>query len=152
MATSGVFQQGGRDARRQDRRRRAQGKSRRPHVRTPTWLESGGQSWQILSEASEKASRGVPDELAAFCRGNGFDQCADVIASRHGVRKLRPGVDGTLHPLVHGEQPVQLLAGVVEPAPHDVPHKLAGTRSEEHTSELQSLMRTPYAVFCFKKN
>src|SRR3546814_4884126 len=24
-------------------------------------------------------------------------------------------------------------------------------RSEEHTSELQSLMRIPYAVFCFKK-
>src|SRR3546814_10274930 len=24
-------------------------------------------------------------------------------------------------------------------------------RSEEHTSELQSLMRTPYAVFCLKK-
>src|SRR3546814_7828011 len=26
-----------------------------------------------------------------------------------------------------------------------------GTRSEEHTSELQSLMRTSYAVFCLKK-
>src|SRR3546814_10848421 len=26
-----------------------------------------------------------------------------------------------------------------------------GQRSEEHTSELQSLMRTSYAVFCFKK-
>src|SRR3546814_3217669 len=25
-----------------------------------------------------------------------------------------------------------------------------GARSEEHTSELQSLMRTPYAVFCLK--
>src|SRR3546814_4003871 len=25
-------------------------------------------------------------------------------------------------------------------------------RSEEHTSELQSLMRIPYAVFCLKKN
>src|SRR3546814_8575144 len=25
------------------------------------------------------------------------------------------------------------------------------TRSEEHTSELQSLMRTSYAVFCFTK-
>src|SRR3546814_1693411 len=25
-------------------------------------------------------------------------------------------------------------------------------RSEEHTSELQSLMRTPYAVFCLKNN
>src|SRR3546814_10348991 len=27
-----------------------------------------------------------------------------------------------------------------------------GTRSEEHTSELQSLMRSSYAVFCLKKN
>src|SRR3546814_3203983 len=29
---------------------------------------------------------------------------------------------------------------------------LAIDRSEEHTSELQSLMRTSYAVFCLKKN
>src|SRR3546814_3116791 len=28
---------------------------------------------------------------------------------------------------------------------------LAGIRSEEHTSELQSLMRISYAVFCLKK-
>src|SRR3546814_7839205 len=28
---------------------------------------------------------------------------------------------------------------------------LASTRSEEHTSELQSLMRISYAVFCLKK-
>src|SRR3546814_6772574 len=28
---------------------------------------------------------------------------------------------------------------------------LTGTRSEEHTSELQSLMRISYAVFCLKK-
>src|SRR3546814_7144181 len=27
-----------------------------------------------------------------------------------------------------------------------------GDRSEEHTSELQSLMRISYAVFCLKKN
>src|SRR3546814_5680828 len=27
-----------------------------------------------------------------------------------------------------------------------------GLRSEEHTSQLQSLMRTSYAVFCLKKN
>src|SRR3546814_9457795 len=32
---------------------------------------------------------------------------------------------------------------------HD-PH-IRGTRSEEHTSELQSLMRISYAVFCLKK-
>src|SRR3546814_5352214 len=29
---------------------------------------------------------------------------------------------------------------------------MATRRSEEHTSELQSLMRTSYAVFCLKKN
>src|SRR3546814_4107304 len=30
-------------------------------------------------------------------------------------------------------------------------NKIAGGRSEEHTSELQSLMRISYAVFCLKK-
>src|SRR3546814_2638044 len=29
--------------------------------------------------------------------------------------------------------------------------RLGGVRSEEHTSELQSLMRISYAVFCLKK-
>src|SRR3546814_2349574 len=32
-----------------------------------------------------------------------------------------------------------------------LPDKLKRPRSEEHTSELQSLMRTSYAVFCLKK-
>src|SRR3546814_9695892 len=32
-----------------------------------------------------------------------------------------------------------------------VDQMLRGGRSEEHTSELQSLMRTSYAVFCLKK-
>src|SRR3546814_6935701 len=31
------------------------------------------------------------------------------------------------------------------------PHALEAMRSEEHTSEIQSLMRTSYAVFCLKK-
>src|SRR3546814_1411229 len=37
--------------------------------------------------------------------------------------------------------------------PHDPDGDLApvGDRSEEHTSELQSLMRISYAVFCLKK-
>src|SRR3546814_17680615 len=35
---------------------------------------------------------------------------------------------------------------------HLLPHRRGGAvRSEEHTSELQSLMRTSYAVFCLKK-
>src|SRR3546814_10324595 len=54
-----------------------------------------------------------------------------------------------------GEAPPVPLYGVV-PAPNlPVPlsHGLSETlgRSEEHTSELQSLMRISYAVFCLKK-
>src|SRR3546814_1105192 len=33
----------------------------------------------------------------------------------------------------------------------DAPRRVASRRSEEHTSELQSLMRISYAVFCLKK-
>src|SRR3546814_19090252 len=36
-------------------------------------------------------------------------------------------------------------------APIQIDINLAATRSEKHTSELQSLMRTSYAVFCLKK-
>src|SRR3546814_6756910 len=36
--------------------------------------------------------------------------------------------------------------------PRDLASPLARPRSEEHTSELQSLMRNSYAVFCLKKN
>src|SRR3546814_8618104 len=32
-----------------------------------------------------------------------------------------------------------------------VPHPVEGERSDEHTSELKSLMRISYAVFCLKK-
>src|SRR3546814_3097203 len=37
------------------------------------------------------------------------------------------------------------------PAPQGAPTASSCPRSEEHTSELQSLMRISYAVFCLKK-
>src|SRR3546814_19802763 len=37
------------------------------------------------------------------------------------------------------------------PVERDVPRRGEEHRSEEHTSELQSLMRISYAVFCLKK-
>src|SRR3546814_1837027 len=36
-------------------------------------------------------------------------------------------------------------------APSETGHGMPSPRSEEHTSELQSLMRISYAVFCLKK-
>src|SRR3546814_9773167 len=42
---------------------------------------------------------------------------------------------------VHGQDRQNAIAGRIR----------TGVRSEEHTSELQSLMRISYAVFCLKK-
>src|SRR3546814_7918305 len=49
----------------------------------------------------------------------------------------------------------QILTAWADYPPHKQPLPVAptqyGWRSEEHTSELQSLMRISYAVFCLKK-
>src|SRR3546814_1680014 len=50
------------------------------------------------------------------------------------------------HPAAHPAKPAPPQPKTVRgPAPPPAP-----TRSEEHTSELQSLMRNSYAVFCLK--
>src|SRR3546814_2674668 len=81
-------------------------------------------------------------------------QCADdalraadagataVILSNHGGRQL----DG-------GGATIDLVADIVDAVGERVEVILDGgvRRSEEHTSELQSLMRISYAVFCLKK-
>src|SRR3546814_9608872 len=48
------------------------------------------------------------------------------------------------------EQPIARIKFVPRPA-HGLFPGISATRSEEHTSELQSLMRNSYAVFCLKK-
>src|SRR3546814_4503656 len=64
-----------------------------------------------------------------------------------------PGAKGPrrsrAHPSVHLAE-----NDPIEPAPQtrEKPRRrAAGCRSEEHTSELQALMRISYAVFCLKK-
>src|SRR3546814_8252950 len=54
----------------------------------------------------------------------------------------------------YGEVRAEGAARIVRPAPHGRGNQLIidrRRRSEEHTSELQSLMRTSYAVFSLKK-
>src|SRR3546814_7183125 len=61
--------------------------------------------------------------------------------------------DGKCYQLKHGErvgEVEQYPAQIVE-HPQDFRIDLGTKRSEEHTSELQSLMRISYAVFCLKK-
>src|SRR3546814_13572851 len=45
----------------------------------------------------------------------------------------------------------QALVRYLRPCEIIRPQVISGGRSEEHTSELQSLMRISYAVFCLKK-
>src|SRR3546814_5858907 len=44
------------------------------------------------------------------------------------------------------------IAPLTAPVNSSATPAISGTRSEEHPSELQSLMRNSYAVFCLKKN
>src|SRR3546814_6021297 len=57
----------------------------------------------------------------------------------------RLGIDGRVIGARDADQLARDMRGIGE-RPHQVEY-----RSEEHTSELQSLMRISYAVFCLKK-
>src|SRR3546814_5222964 len=54
-------------------------------------------------------------------------------------------------PIIEIENIIRDLPEVKDIVIVGVPDKRLGERSEEHTSELQSLMRISYAVFCLKK-
>src|SRR3546814_2573524 len=56
-------------------------------------------------------------------------------------------------PVEADREQLEHLPGLAELFEADCPgmHRTQSIRSEEHTSELQPLMRTSYAVFCLKK-
>src|SRR3546814_8408249 len=101
-----------------------------------------------------------------------FDDAVKALQEQHGSRasydKLDAGADGTPDALTAkeiafiGERDSFYMASVTADGWPYMQHRggpagflrhiAAGRlRSEEHTSELQSLMRLPYAVFCLKK-
>src|SRR3546814_5397961 len=76
-------------------------------------------------------------------------------ARRHGNRWIAAGalemagqVTGCAHPQA---QLATVDVGGANPGGLHFAQAERGSRSEEHTSELQSLMRISYAVFCLKK-
>src|SRR3546814_7265366 len=80
------------------------------------------------------------------------DQPAAPLAFGQRVIDGDPGAVVHRHPdhLAHAPAPSSVGAELVE-APSFFRRCLKKERSEEHTSELQSLMRISYAVFCLKK-
>src|SRR3546814_2721851 len=95
---------------------------------------------------------GVPytDEMIANAVADAYGQAApdtpqaDRVAERYGEATSIRAFDGDTARITEMDALVaylQILGRLT-----DVAH-----RSEEHTSELQTLMRISYAVFCFKK-
>src|SRR3546814_1718789 len=74
------------------------------------------------------ALSGVTNELQAIANGDAVEARCAALVERHRAFAVELGVDPAIPPVAERLQ-----------------------RSEEHTSELQSLMRISYAVFCLKK-
>src|SRR3546814_6810426 len=69
------------------------------------------------------------------------------VAFDHVFKRLFPGGEGKLVLTDPGD----MLNTGIEVEARPAGKKVKRLRSEEHTSELQSLMRISYAVFCLKK-
>src|SRR3546814_8683897 len=117
---------------------------------TPRWWRAEDSGFAIpvmilngrrIEERAQIAQQGGAEWLADHLRLNGFDPFA---------------IDGSdpaafAWAIVEAEQRLERF--ITDPArryPAPIPYVIA-ERSEEHTSELQSLMRISYAVFCLKK-
>src|SRR3546814_1215007 len=86
-------------------------------------------------------------EAVAQARGHGAKGCADLAEL---VSTLsRPRVLWLMVPAAVVDGVLESLLPLLDKDDIVID---GGNRSEEHTSELQSLMRISYAVFCLKKN
>src|SRR3546814_1790278 len=74
-------------------------------------------------------------------------------ATHNAAMDSLPGLDLSLPPFdLLDDAGRRQLEASVDIGFHPAGTTLIEARSEEHTSELQSLMRSSYAVFCLKKN
>src|SRR3546814_7838942 len=99
---------------------------------------TGGDVFPAQALAAELTARGHRVVLITDARGAAFDEASEV----HRIRAATPG-----------RSPAQLAIAARDIGLGTVAafRLLRRLRSEEHTSELQSLMRTSYAVFCLQK-
>src|SRR3546814_5908261 len=93
-----------------------------------------------------------PRRTPLTCRPAGDIPVADLPdplprpAARHPARSCAQPLDRASRGRPRGDPAVGPASGGGRDA-----GRVAASRSEEHTSELQSLMRISYAVFCLKK-
>src|SRR3546814_6484622 len=100
--------------------------------------------WHVLAAVGADAGFGCRRGAAQFEAG-AFARAGALVATTQFLKRHLP-----VEAVEAG--PVQVRIGTADGA-HGISVKPAGAawRSEEHTSELQSLMRISYAVFCLNK-
>src|SRR3546814_1532706 len=82
------------------------------------------------------------ERLLCFCNSQAKPLSVRHVAINHRIRELRHG-----HSICRANRRICRRGRLSGPQGRPFGHR----RSEEHTSELQSLMRNSYAVFCLKK-
>src|SRR3546814_9405357 len=106
---------------------------------------------------SDWSSDVCSSDLAQRLRSRGSDDPETGIGSRCSRRPdgrrsaVRDGRTGNRHRDWRRSAATAHIFPAPAPAVHAPAAGRRQARSEEHTSELQSLMRTSYAVFCLKK-
>src|SRR3546814_10631329 len=101
--------------------------------------------------------RDAPDDAGQPQLAEDVDRLLELGVARHREEQRRVGVGLAHEPVAHTRDDAEVrlheqrIEHRSEPALVHVPRLRAGDRLEEHTSELQSLMRISYAVFCLKK-
>src|SRR3546814_9931796 len=108
---------------------------------------AGGTCLVGRRERSHEGNGGSNARHAAYGTGGSYPETARWIGWKVGIN--RSGIIELCRSLAH--------SSILNSCPSRAYHSLFLTvyyliRSEEHTSELQSLMRISYAVFCLKKN
>src|SRR3546814_6598101 len=103
-----------------------------------------------MAPAAAQLAVDLGDDLAGRVIAVGVDgrNRADSASRRPCARRGVIAHRNALATLYQWQQFPAGIADRIHPLEHSVP---APSRSEEHTSELQSLMRISYAVFCLKK-
>src|SRR3546814_2672108 len=101
--------------------------------------------------SSDVCSSDLADALIVIARRHAFERLHRMQQRDAAARDdaFLDGRAGRVHRVVDA---VLALLHLDLGRPADADHRhAAGQRSEEHTSELQSLMRISYAVFCLKE-
>src|SRR3546814_6246893 len=137
--------------------RRRPPRSTRTDTLVPYTTLFRSKGYDIRSHASSKALLADPLVMGAACLVTDYVMPEiDGIGVLHALRSHGWKGPAVLVSAYHSPRLVELatregFASVIEKTLRE--HALADTvsRSEEHTSELQSLMRISYAVFCLKK-